>query len=225
MSQSDFFEPLQEISEPYLHIESRLWKSGFQAIAGCDEAGRGPLAGPVVAAACILPRHVRFPSIKDSKQLSEEELDLAYNELTTNPRVIWAVSVVDSVMIDKINILRATLLAMKQAVEALRNSPDFVLIDGRDAPPLLCPYQIVIKGDSQSQSIAAASVLAKVTRDRLMVEYDAQFPGYGFKEHKGYGTKEHLNALDKLGPTSIHRRSFGPVTAMSSGAENQLVMF
>lgn len=215
MSQSDFFEPLETLSEPYLHIESRLWRSGFSFIAGCDEAGRGPLAGPVTAGACILPRHVRFPSIKDSKQLSEEELLSIYNELIDNPRVIWAVSVVDHLMIDKLNILRATMLAMKQAIESLSQAPDFVLIDGRDAPPVSCPFQTVIKGDSQSQSIAAASILAKVTRDRLMVEYDALFPGYGFAAHKGYGTKEHLDALEKLGPCPIHRKTFAPVTANS----------
>ncbi|MDB6081144.1 MAG: rnhB [Chlamydiia bacterium] len=212
MSERDIFERASLPKDIHnLHIERRLWASGFTLIAGVDEVGRGPLAGPVVAAACILPPNVRFPSIKDSKVLSEKDRKKIYKSLTKHPKVIWAVSIVDHQTIDQINILRATLLAMKQAVEALPSPPDFVLIDGCDSPPLSMPHQAVIKGDSLSQSIGAASIIAKVTRDSLMEKLHLEFPQYGFDEHKGYGTKAHLRAIEEHGVLPVHRKTFGPV--------------
>lgn len=223
MSQRDIFETAEIAFRPelpkkkgryksqYLQIEERLWASGYKNVAGVDEVGRGPLAGPVVACACILPQGKSFPKIKDSKQLSEDERNAIYSELTTNKNVYWAVSVVDHEVIDKINILRASLLAMKQALESLSLQPDFVLIDGRDSPPLQIPHQAVIKGDSLSQTIAAASVLAKVTRDRMMVEFHEKWPEFGFADHKGYGTEAHLKAIAQHGLSPIHRTSFAPI--------------
>jgi ribonuclease HII len=205
-----------------LEIENGLWASGFQSIAGVDEVGRGPLAGPVVACACILPPHISFPSVQDSKVLSESDRKKAYDELVGDERITWAISIVDHQMIDKINILRATLLAMKEAVEKLIKSPDFVLVDGRDCPPLHMPHQAIIKGDVRSQSIAAASIIAKVTRDELMDELDLKFPEYGFIKHKGYGTAAHLKALQKYGASPIHRKSFAPIQRLTKQEESLL---
>jgi len=222
MPQLEFFEERQiGLTLPYLEIETELWEQGLQDIAGVDEAGRGPLAGPVVAAACILPRHVRFTSVRDSKQLQAEERKEAYQELIAHPRVIWAVSIVDSNTIDALNILRATLLAMKQAVEALtlKKRPHFILIDGRDTPPLDIPSRAVIKGDSLSQSIAAASIIAKETRDTIMERYAEQYPEWGFAQHKGYGTEVHLAAIEKYGLTPIHRQSFAPVAKKKKSSQ------
>ena len=226
----DLFEDLickdqiDEVPNVYLEIEKKLWASGFSLIAGVDEVGRGPLAGPVVASACILPKNVSFPEIRDSKTLTEEERKKVYDELTNNSQVFWSVSCIDHELIDQINILRATLLAMKEAVERLSCLPDFILIDGRDAPPLHMPHQAIIKGDLQSQSIAAASILAKVTRDAMMDEYHEKFPQYGFSEHKGYGTKSHLAALEKYGASPIHRKSFGPVKRLTKKEELSLFL-
>ena len=201
--------------EPYLFLERRLWKDGFCRIGGVDEAGRGPLAGPVVACACILPGKKRIPTIFDSKALLPDDRKKAFTALTENPKVIFAVGIVDHEMIDKINILRATLLAMKQAIDKLKKKPDFILIDGRDSPPLGIPHQAIIKGDSLSQSIAAASIIAKEWRDAIMVQYDAQFPEWNFKEHKGYATAAHLAAIEKHGISPIHRKTFAPVTKVA----------
>lgn len=184
---------------------------GFQRIAGVDEAGRGPLAGPVVAAACILPDDALFESLNDSKQLTPKQRGSLFAQMTQTPGVHYGLGVVDAETIDRINILQATFLAMQQAVAALTLQPDFLLIDGNRAPSFSIPCEVIVEGDGRSVSIAAASVLAKVTRDRMMQEYDAKYPQYGFAKHKGYGTEQHLEALAKHGPCPIHRKSFAPL--------------
>ena len=191
-------------------LEKAARSNGALRIAGLDEVGRGPLFGPVVAAAVILPESCRFRGLTDSKLLTENQR----NELEPQIRlkaIAWAIAVVDAETIARINIRQASLLAMRQAVEQLTLSPDFLLIDGRDSIDWPCPQQSVIHGDSTSLSIAAASVIAKVYRDRLLVELDSQFPGYGLARHKGYGSREHLAALARLGPTPLHRKTFHPV--------------
>lgn len=191
-------------------LENAARRRGALRIAGLDEVGRGPLFGPVVAAAVILPRGCLLPGLNDSKKLSEKkraELDV---EIRANA-VSWAIAEVDAETIDRINIRQASLLAMRRAVEQLALSPDFLLIDGRDTIDWECPQQAVIRGDGTSVSIAAASVLAKVYRDRLLVELDSEYPGYGLAQHKGYPCPAHLAALERLGPTPLHRKSFHPV--------------
>ena len=191
-------------------LERAARRRGALRIAGLDEVGRGPLFGPVVAAAVILPRGCLLPGLNDSKKLSEKkraELDV---EIRANA-VNWAIAEVDAETIDRFNIRQASLLAMRRAVEQLALSPDFLLIDGRDTIDWDCPQQAVIRGDGTSVSIAAASVLAKVYRDRLLVELDSTYPGYGLAQHKGYPCPSHLAALKRLGPTPLHRKSFHPV--------------
>ena len=190
--------------------EKAARKQGALRIAGLDEVGRGPLFGPVVAAAVILAPRCRLDGLTDSKKLSEKKRD-EYEVLIRANAVAWAVAVVDVETIDRINIRRASLLAMRTAVEQLALSPDYLLIDGVDTIEWDGPQQAVVQGDSISLSIAAASVLAKVHRDRMLVELDGQFPGYGLASHKGYGSAEHLAALARLGPTPLHRKSFSPV--------------
>jgi len=194
-----------------LRHERKLRADGCVLIAGIDEAGRGPLAGPVVAAAVILPERFRHTSLDDSKKLSAERREGIYVELTTRPGICWAVAVVDHEEIDRINILRATHEAMRRAVAALVTAPDHVLIDGLPVRPFPIPQTALVGGDALSFSIAAASVIAKVTRDRIMVEMDQRHPGYEFAQHKGYGTELHLAKLKQHGPCPIHRRSFLPV--------------
>ena len=179
-------------------------------IAGLDEVGRGPLFGPVVAAAVILAPRCRLDGLNDSKKLSEKKRG-EFEILIRANAVAWAVAAVDVETIDRINIRRASLLAMRLAVEQLALSPDYLLIDGIETIDWPCPQQSVIQGDSLSLSIAAASVLAKVHRDRMLVALDSQFPGYGLASHKGYSSREHLDALARLGPTPLHRRSFHPI--------------
>jgi ribonuclease HII len=194
-------------------LEEAARGRGARRIAGVDEAGRGPLFGPVVAAAVILPKGCRLPGLTDSKKLSAKkrtELDAA---IRANA-VCWGIAEVDAETIDRINIRRASLLAMRRAVEQLAQSPDYLLIDGRDTIDWECEQQAVIRGDGTSFSIAAASVLAKVYRDRLLVELDGEYPGYGLARHKGYGSPEHMAALERLGPTPLHRRSYRPVAQM-----------
>ena len=191
-------------------LEEAARKLGALRIAGLDEVGRGPLFGPVVAAAVILPRGCRLQDLTDSKKLSEKKRNELDVEIRANA-VAWAIAAVDAETIDRINIRQASLLAMRLAVEQLALSPDFLLIDGRDTIAWYCPQQAVIKGDGTSFSIAAASVLAKVHRDRLIVELDGKFPGYGLAQHKGYPCPAHLAALEMLGPTPLHRRSYHPV--------------
>jgi ribonuclease HII len=191
--------------------EKKLRATGLARIAGIDEAGRGALAGPVVAAAVILPEKFRHRRLNDSKQLASELREEIYCELVSNPEVRWSVGVVDSIEIDRVNILRASHRAMRMAIIALTEPPDHVLIDGLPVIPFPLPQTAIIDGDCLSLSIAAASVIAKVTRDRMMRDFCAQFPQYSFSQHKGYGTELHLLKLHELGPCPIHRRSFEPV--------------
>lgn len=191
-------------------LENAARRQGAVRIAGLDEVGRGPMFGPVVAAAIILPKGCRLQGLTDSKQLTEKQRN-AFDAAIRECAAAYAVAVVDVETIDRINIRRASLLAMRMAVEQLAAGPDYLLIDGRDTIDWPCPQQAVIQGDARSISIAAASVLAKVHRDRLLVELDAVYPGYGLARHKGYCVAEHLEALRRLGPTPLHRKSFGPV--------------
>ena len=191
--------------------ERRLRAVGFSSIAGIDEAGRGALAGPVVAAAVILPEKFRHKRLNDSKQLLPERREEIYRDLTANEQICWAIGIIDSIEIDELNILRATHKAMRTAVAALGSQPDHALIDGRPVYPFPLPQTAVIDGDCLSLSIAAASVIAKVTRDMMMREFCARFPEYCFSQHKGYGTELHVAKLHAHGPCPIHRRSFEPV--------------
>jgi ribonuclease HII len=191
--------------------EKKLRAIGAGRIAGIDEAGRGALAGPVVAAAVILPEKFRHRRLNDSKQLAPELREEIYVDLISNSQIKWAVGVVDSIEIDRVNILRASHKAMRFAVKALIEQPDHVLIDGLPVIPFPFPQTAIIDGDCISLSIAAASVIAKVTRDRMMRDFCAQFPQYSFRQHKGYGTGLHLLKLHEFGPCPIHRRSFEPV--------------
>jgi ribonuclease HII len=191
--------------------EKKLRTAGVERIAGIDEAGRGALAGPVIAAAAMLPEKFRHRKLNDSKQLSPELREKIYVDLTSNTEVFWAIGVVDHVEIDRINILRATHKAMRAAIGALVDPPNHVLIDGLPVFPFPFPQTAIVDGDCLSLSIAAASVIAKVTRDRMMRDFCARFPEYCFEQHKGYGTELHLTKLHELGPCPIHRRSFEPV--------------
>lgn len=203
-----------------LEFERDLWSRQFTLVAGVDEAGRGPLAGPVVAAAVILPTtwanggfDQRLAELNDSKQLTETQRENFFAIITTHPDLRFAIAIVDAATIDRINILQATHRAMNEALAKLQPQPQHVLVDGRPVKSMTLPQTALVKGDSRSYSIAAASVLAKVTRDRMMLEFDAQFPGYGFAIHKGYGVPQHLAAIEKLGPCPIHRMSFAPLKA------------
>ena len=188
-------------------IEDSLYAKGCAAVCGIDEAGRGPLAGPVCAAACILPQDLQIEGLNDSKKLSAKKREALY-DIITEQAIAWAVCLIDEARIDEINILQATFEAMRGAVGKLSVLPDYCLVDGNRDPGLGFPTLTVVKGDAKCATVAAASILAKVTRDRLMVEYDGQYPGYGFAVHKGYGTKAHYAAIDKLGLCPIHRRTF-----------------
>ncbi len=195
-------------------FEKKLEENGYQKIAGIDEAGRGPLAGPVVAAACILPKNALFVNLNDSKQLTAEERETLFHSITTCPGLIYGIGSASVEEIDRINILQATMVAMKRAEAALTSRPDYLLIDGNQLPYFDIPCEGIVQGDGLSISIAAASILAKVTRDRIMAELDAKWPSYGFKQHKGYATEKHLEAIRKWGPCPIHRISFEPVKSM-----------
>ena len=199
-------------------IEREHYARDVRGLAGVDEAGRGPLAGPVVAAAVVLPEDwaqdgvpESLKRLNDSKQLRESVREELYEAIQTNAVIVSAIAVVDAPVIDEINILQATHRAMNEALAGLEPSAEHALVDGRPVPSLTLPQTAIVKGDAQSFSIAAASILAKVTRDRLMVQYHQQFPGYGFDEHKGYGTKAHLLAIEELGACPIHRMSFAPL--------------
>jgi ribonuclease HII len=191
--------------------ERALRARGFLFIAGVDEAGRGPLAGPVVAAAVILPDDFALDGLNDSKKVSAAKREKFYAILTTTAEILWAVGEATVEEIDRLNILRATHLAMARSIEALPRKPDHALVDGLPVRGLPVDHTALVEGDSLSLSIAAASIMAKVTRDRLMVQLDGEFPQYGFARHKGYGVREHLEALRKHGPCPAHRRTFQPV--------------
>jgi len=192
--------------------EWKLWNQGYRFVAGIDEAGRGPLAGPVIAAAVIFEKGTYIPEVRDSKKLRPEEREVLY-EVICQQALSVGIGRVDPEEIDRINILEATKKAMRQAIAALNPTPEYLLIDAvrlADVSPARrkIPSQSLIKGDDCCFSIAAASIVAKVTRDRIMIEYDRQFPQYGFARHKGYYTRQHIQALRKYGPCAIHRRSF-----------------
>ena len=207
-----------------LRFERELLADGVFPIAGVDEAGRGPLAGPVVAAAVVFPEkwlREGLPEplrrINDSKQLSAGLREELCGLLTGHPEIVFAISEADPAHIDRINILQATHWAMNEALQKLSRVPQHALVDGLRGKSLKYPQTALVQGDSRSYSIAAASILAKVTRDRQMVRLDAEYPGYGFAEHKGYSTKAHLEALKRLGPTPVHRRSFAPLKGEQLG--------
>ena len=202
-------------------FESEARSLGYTIIAGVDEAGRGPLAGPLVVASCILPEGIIFSDIDDSKKLSEEKREELYHQIVNHPQIFFGISIIQPDLIDKINILQATMLGMQQSVELLKVRPDFVLVDGNRSPKFPMPSKAVIKGDALSYSIGAASILAKVTRDRIMVEYHREFPEYGFAKHKGYPTESHRRVLSQIGPCPIHRRSYAPVQAAIALFANQ----
>jgi len=191
---------------PY-RFERQAWNAGHQRVAGVDEVGRGPLAGPVVAAAVILPVNRRVRGLKDSKLLTPAQRETLFPAIQDAAEAV-GVGIVEASIIDRINILEATRHAMLEALSELAAPPDLVLIDAIRLPALTIQQQPIIKGDRLSASIAAASIIAKVTRDRLMIQYDQAYPEYGFARHKGYATEEHLNAIDRFGPCPIHRRTF-----------------
>ena len=194
-----------------LSRECALRARGIFLVAGIDEAGRGPLAGPVLAASVILPEGFSLEGIDDSKKLSPRAREKLFLKLTTNPSVFWATGKATPQEIDRLNILRATYLAMARSAAALRPRPDHALVDGRPVDGLPIPHTSLVGGDGLSLSIAAASIIAKVTRDRLMVKVDRRYPQFGFARHKGYGVPQHLAALKIHGPCPAHRRSFAPV--------------
>lgn len=203
--------------ERMTQYESALYKQGYTRLAGIDEAGRGPLAGPVVAAACVLPKGILICGIDDSKKLTAVERDALFAALVNTDGVDYAIGIVSSQEIDRINILQATFEAMRIALAGLKVIADYLLIDGNQLiPKVLTPSKAIIKGDESSQSIAAASILAKKTRDDLMEGYHKLWPEYGFFQHKGYPTKKHLEALVSFGPCPIHRLSFAPLKSKHS---------
>jgi ribonuclease HII len=199
---------------PSLEHENRLRSSGHRVIAGIDEAGRGPLAGPVSVAAVVLPEAYEHALLNDSKQLTHAKRELLYEELTQDERIRWHCVMIGVADIDRVNILQATWLGMRRCALELEPRPCAALIDGRPVRDFPLPQVALVKGDSLSYSIAAASIIAKVSRDRLMMQMALQYPGYGFEIHKGYPTPAHQAALKKLGPCPEHRRSFSPVAQM-----------
>lgn len=188
--------------------ELKLYERNIEYICGIDEAGRGPLAGPVVVGAVILPQDSFIEGVNDSKKISEKKRERIYDQIIEEA-IAWSVGIVDEKTIDEINILNATKLGVKLALEGLKQKPDVIMVDAlNNMDTLGIPYISVIKGDAKNYSIAAASIIAKVTRDRMMQEWDEVYPAYGFAKHKGYGTAEHIRIIKENGPCSIHRRSF-----------------
>lgn len=193
--------------EKMLEYEKELYEKGYEYICGIDEAGRGPLCGPVVAAAVILKKGDKIEGVNDSKKLSEKKREMLF-ELIKERAVAYSVGIVDEKIIDEINILEATRLAMKKAVEGLSAKAEYALVDAEKKVPIDIPYTPIIKGDALSESIAAASIIAKVTRDRMVIELDRKYPKYNFAKNKGYGTKEHTDAIKQYGLCPAHRKSF-----------------
>ena len=188
--------------------EQKLYSGNIEYICGIDEAGRGPLAGPVVVGAVIMPKDSFIEGVNDSKKVSEKKREKLYDEITENA-IAWSVGIVDHKTIDEINILNATKLALKKALEGLKQRPDIIMVDALDKMDTLgIPYISVIKGDAKIYSISAASIIAKVTRDRIMREWDEVYPMYGFAKHKGYGTADHIKAIKENGPCMLHRETF-----------------
>lgn len=194
--------------------ERKFQSQGCRRIAGIDEAGRGPLAGPVSAAVCILPHGFSIEGVNDSKQLTVKVREELFEQIVAYPEIDFGIGFASVEEIDRWNILQATFLAMHRALEKIREAPDLILIDGNRAPQFGIPTVPIVKGDAKSASIACASILAKVARDRHLLELDRLYPKYGFASHKGYGTPEHLEALQAYGPCPLHRRSFEPVKGM-----------
>lgn len=191
----------------WLKFENEAYENGYACVCGVDEAGRGPLAGPVFAAAVVLGRGQIIDGVNDSKKLSEKKREALFDKIKEEA-LFYSIASVDEKTIDEINILNATFLAMKKAVEGLEIKPDFAMIDGNKTPDLSIDCEAVVKGDANSVSIAAASILAKVSRDRYMLEMAEKYPEYKFEKHKGYGTKLHYEMLDEYGPSEIHRQTF-----------------
>lgn len=200
-------EKEQERLDKMLEYERALYDKGYEYICGIDEAGRGPLCGPVVAAAVILKKDDHIEGVNDSKKLSEKKRETLF-ETIKGRAVAYSVGIVDEATIDEINILEATRLAMKKAVDGLQVKPQYALVDAERKVPIDVPYMPIIKGDALSESIAAASIIAKVTRDHIVIELDKEYPEYNFAKNKGYGTKEHTDAIKKYGLCKAHRRSF-----------------
>lgn len=207
-----------------LNYESELWAQGFNLIAGVDEAGVGPMAGPVVAGAVVLPRDYKLRELDDSKKLDEQTRGQLTQRIKADA-VAWAIGVAEVEEIDELNIYHAGLLAMRRAVEGLKTKPDFILVDARTIPDCAAPQRGIVRGDSLSASIAAASIIAKTTRDAMMVELDEQYPGYGLAGHKGYPTPQHFEALRRLGVSPIHRRSYRPVREVLGLGPVQTALF
>jgi ribonuclease HII len=206
------------VSRVSWETETELWQVGYTRIAGVDEAGRGALAGPVVAAAVVFPPGTAIPKIDDSKRLTYDVREALFQQIANTASGI-SVGYSDAEVIDDVNIRQGTLLAMHAAVRDLPCLAEFLLIDGRDGVPSVLPQRMIVRGDQTVGSIAAASIVAKVTRDRLMERLDRQFPGYGFAQHKGYGTTAHLHALQLLGPSIIHRKTFRGVACKADFRE------
>ena len=198
--------------EQMLRYEKKLYQAGYQAIAGVDEVGRGPLAGPVVAAAVILPPGCKIKGLNDSKKIPKKKHMTIYQAIMDQALAI-GIGIMDNTVIDQVNIYEATKLAMKEALSKLSLKPDYLLIDAMKLD-VDVPQESIIKGDANSLSIAAASIVAKVTRDKLMADYDKEYPGYDFAQNAGYGTKSHLQGLERNGVTPIHRKTFEPVKSM-----------
>ncbi len=190
--------------------ERALWSDGLSLVAGVDEVGVGPLAGPLLAAAVILPADVAIDGVRDSKKVSPKRREALFTEIC-NEAIAWSVGEVSAGEVDRLNPYQGALEAMRRAVTSLPRTPDHVLVDARTIPGIDPPQTAIVRGDASVYSIAAASIIAKVSRDRLMAGLDEQFPGYGFARHAGYGTPEHFRALEELGPCPAHRRSFAPV--------------
>ena len=198
-----------------MKTEIQYTEKGYKIIAGVDEAGRGPIAGPVVAGACILPLDFNHPLITDSKKITEKKRD-EYFDIIKSEALSWAVGIIEPKEIDEINILQATHKAMRLAIEGLNVLPDIALVDGLPVKGLPCEHNAIVKGDALVKSISCASILAKVTRDRIMIELGEKYPEYNFQKHKGYGTKEHIEAIKKHGPCPAHRLTFEPIRSMES---------
>ena len=198
--------------EQMLRYEKELYKAGYQAIAGIDEVGRGPLAGPVVAAAVILPPGCKIKGLNDSKKIPKKKHQEIYQAVLDKALAV-GIGLIDNEIIDRVNIYEATKFAMKEALSVLSHKPDYLLIDAMKLDVDI-PQESIIKGDANSQSIAAASIVAKVTRDKLMADYDKEYPGYDFAQNAGYGTKSHLQGLERHGVTPIHRKTFEPIKSM-----------
>ena len=201
----------KEIKISLFEFDKDFYNKGLSFVSGVDEAGRGPLAGPVVAAAVILPKDIFIDGVNDSKKLTEKKRNILFEEIKQKA-FSYGIGIVDAKTIDEINILQATFLAMRKALEQLSVKPDLVLVAGNHTiPNLQNKQQAIVSGDAKSASIACASILAKVTRDNMMYEYAKQYPQYNFQKHKGYGTKAHLDAIQKHGPCPIHRMTFAPL--------------